>query len=85
VRGPKLRLSVLSRAIGGLLSLSLLAGELGDDGIPMLYPLSYMADAMAGLEPATCGLEVTVVFTTGETSSLERFLRSPPRLRSIRW
>jgi len=34
---------------------------------PMLYPLSYTAEAVAGFEPATCGLEVTVVFTTGET------------------
>jgi len=43
------------------------AGESGDDGSSDALPLSYTAEAMAGVEPATCGLEVTVVFTTGET------------------
>jgi hypothetical protein len=42
------------------------AGESGDDGIRDALPLSYTAEAMAGVEPATFGLEVTVVFTTGE-------------------
>ncbi|HWH59161.1 MAG TPA: hypothetical protein VN682_16150 [Terriglobales bacterium] len=61
------------------------AGESGDDGIRDALPLSYTAEAMAGVEPATFGLEVTVVFTTGELQiprSTRQFAKANVWLRS---